>query len=799
MNSLKRKKDYYKKPSRWKIKHTKQLNRSMAGNTILFVIMGICGVFMALPLVMILNNALKPLDELFRYPPQIFVRNPSLDNFSDLYVLMSSSWVPFTRYVLNTLIITGLGTVGHVLFASLAAYPLAKHDFPGKKFLFSMVVLSLMFSYNVTAIPNYMIISWLGINNTYLAVILPAFAYGLGLYLMKQFMEQIPDSLIESARLDGAGEFRIFFSIIMPNVKPAWLTLAIFQFQTLWANTGSGFLRSEQLKPLQYALYQIVAGGPARQGAGAVVQLIIAAIPITFFIICQSNVIETMTTSGMKDKQGEKKMPEKGMRKCIFAAAAAVAVLLSDIGGTAVYAGENVPYETYNYDYYEDIKYTPAAYVPDGTVTGDAIGCGNFSSPQDLNTDADGNVYIADTGNNRIVVTDAGFRLKTVIEGFLNDGKEDTFSSPNGVYISENGYLYVADTGNYRVVELDKDGNLIQIIENPQSDILGENYVFSPLKVAVDYADRIYVIAQNQFEGIMAFDAEGNFTGFTGTINVQITTAEIIWRKLSTKAQRAKQQLFIPTEFTGMEIDADGFVYATNVDAEGEQSVRRLNPSGEDVIQKGAAGVSGDLTWRLTGDYSGASRITDVVVRDKGIYSIIDSTRGRIFTYDHEGNLLYIFGGIGSQEGTFDTPTAIDTIGDEIIVLDGSKNLVDKYRATNYGSLINQAVGLRYDGDEVSAVECWKEVLKLDSNFELAYVGIGKSYLAAGENKKAMECFKTGNNRQYYSIAYKRYRNEILKENLAGYLTGALILIILLILWNKIGKKKWKERRASHV
>ena len=492
-------------------------------------------------------------------------------------------------------------------------------------------------------------------------------------------------------------------------------------------------------------------------------------------------------------------MPEKGMRKCIFAAAAAVAVLLSDIGGTAVYAGENVPYETYNYDYYEDIKYTPAAYVPDGTVTGDVIGCGNFSSPQDLNTDADGNVYIADTGNNRIVVTDSDFQLKTVIEGFLNDGKEDNFSSPNGVYISENGYLYVADTGNYRVVELDKNGNLIQIIENPQSDILGENYVFSPLKVAVDYADRIYVIAQNQFEGIMAFDAEGNFTGFTGTINVQITTAEIIWRKLSTKAQRAKQQLFIPTEFTGMEIDSDGFVYATNVDAEGEQSVRRLNPSGEDVIQKGAAGVSGDILWRLTGDYSGASRIIDVVVREKGIYSVIDSTRGRIFTYDHEGNLLYIFGGIGSQEGTFDMPTAIDTIGDEIIVLDGSKNLVDKYRATNYGFLINQAVGLRYDGDEASAVECWKQVLKLDSNFELAYVGIGKSYLAAGENKKAMECFKTGNNRQYYSIAYKRYRNEILKENLTGYLTAALVLIILLVLWNKIGKKKWKERRASHV
>jgi ABC-type glycerol-3-phosphate transport system permease component len=214
---------------------------------------------------------------------------------------MSNSWVPFSRYIFNTILITGGGTVGHVIIASLAAYPLAKHDFPGKKVLFSIVVLSIMFTYQVTAIPNYLIISKLGINNTYLAVILPACAYGLGLYLMKQFMEQIPDSLIESARLDGATEYKIFWRIIMPNVKPAWLTLAVLQFQTVWGNTGSAFLRDEELKPLQYALQQIINGGPARQGAGAVVTFIIAAVPITFFIICQSSIIETMTTSGMKD------------------------------------------------------------------------------------------------------------------------------------------------------------------------------------------------------------------------------------------------------------------------------------------------------------------------------------------------------------------------------------------------------------------------------------------------------------------------------------------------------------------
>ncbi len=284
-----------------KMRKQKQLNRSMAGNTLLFTLMIICGLFMVLPLVMIVNNALKPLDELYQFPPKIFVRNPTLENFSDLFVLMNDSWVPFSRYILNTIIITGGGMVGHVIVASLAAYPLAKHKFPGKNILFSMVVLSMMFSWTVTQIPQYMIISVMGINNNYLALILPAWSFGMGLYLMKQFMEQLPDSLMESARLDGANEWNIFWTIVMPNVKPAWLTLAIFQFQQMWGNTGSLFLRDEELKPLQFSLQQITAGGVARAGAAAAVTFIIAAVPITFFLICQSNVLETMTTSGMKD------------------------------------------------------------------------------------------------------------------------------------------------------------------------------------------------------------------------------------------------------------------------------------------------------------------------------------------------------------------------------------------------------------------------------------------------------------------------------------------------------------------
>ncbi len=282
-------------------KTTKKLNRSMAGNTLLIILMIICGLFMVLPLVMVINNALKPLDELYQFPPQIFVKNPTLENFSDLFVLMNDSWVPFSRYILNTIIITGGGMVGHVIVASMAAYPLAKNNFPGKKLLFTLVTLSLMFSWQVTQIPQYLVISLLHINNTYAALILPAWSFGLGLFLMKQFMEQLPDSLVESARLDGATEWQIFWNIIMPNVKPAWLTLAIFQFQQMWGNTGSLYLRDEQLKPLQYSLQQIIAGGVARAGAGAAVTFIIAAVPIIFFLVCQSNVIETMASSGMKD------------------------------------------------------------------------------------------------------------------------------------------------------------------------------------------------------------------------------------------------------------------------------------------------------------------------------------------------------------------------------------------------------------------------------------------------------------------------------------------------------------------
>lgn len=276
-------------------------NRSLYGDFLNIVALSAIAAFMALPLIYAVNNAFKPLEELFQFPPRFWVRNPTLNNVRDLFTLMNASWVPFTRYVFNTIFITITGAALHLLFASLAAYALAKHKFPGQKVFFQTVILALMFSTHVTAIPNYLIMAKLGWINTYLSLIVPAIAAPLGIFLMKQFMEQIPDSLLESARMDGAKEFYVFWNIAMPLVKPAWLTLLIFSFQGLWGMSGGTFVYNEALKTLPTALNQVVAVGFSRAGAASAILVFMMIVPLTVFIISQSNIIETMSTSGIKD------------------------------------------------------------------------------------------------------------------------------------------------------------------------------------------------------------------------------------------------------------------------------------------------------------------------------------------------------------------------------------------------------------------------------------------------------------------------------------------------------------------
>lgn len=279
-----------------------RVNRSLAGDIVVFLILAAVGLFMAFPLVFVINNAFKPLDEIFLFPPKIWVMNPTTENFGDLFYMMMKSLVPFSRYLMNSLFITLAGTVGSIVLSSMCAYPLAKIRAPGVGVIFALIVTTLMFPREITLLPNYLLFVKLGILNNYAALILPTLASSLGLFLMKQFMEStIPDAILESARIDGAGEFTTLFRIVMPMVKPAWLTFIIFSVQALWNETGSLYIYREELKTLPYALSQIMGGGIARTGAAAAAMVFTLIVPIGTFIFTQSNIIETLSSSGIKE------------------------------------------------------------------------------------------------------------------------------------------------------------------------------------------------------------------------------------------------------------------------------------------------------------------------------------------------------------------------------------------------------------------------------------------------------------------------------------------------------------------
>ena len=281
---------------------SKRYTRSVPGNVTVWLLLLILGAFMMLPLIYTVVSAFKPFNEIFIFPPRFFVKRPTGDNFVKLFISASAMWVPLSRYIFNSVAISIAATLGNVLFSSAAAYPLAKHPFPGRKLLSGIAVATLLFTGAVTALPQYIILTKLGWLNTYAAIIVPAIGSTLGVFLMTQFIAQmIPESIIEAAQIDGASEYRIFGSIVMPNVKPAWLTLTIFCFQSVWANNGMSLVYSEQLKTLPAALSQIATSGIARVGEGMAASLIMILPPIFVFILAQNKIVETMAFAGLKE------------------------------------------------------------------------------------------------------------------------------------------------------------------------------------------------------------------------------------------------------------------------------------------------------------------------------------------------------------------------------------------------------------------------------------------------------------------------------------------------------------------
>ena len=280
---------------------TGTVNRSKSGNFGVYFFVFVIAAYSVIPLILLVSNSLKPISELYIYPPRWIPNNPTFDNYKVLFSLMSSTWIPFSRYIFNTLFVTIVTTVAHIIVAAFAAYPLAKHSFRGKKLINTLIMYSLMFVPAVTDVVNYLTISKLGWINTYAAMIVPHVYYTLGLFMLRNYMTTIPTALIEAAKIDGCSEVRTLWGIIMPMAKPAWLTLVILMIQNMWGQANITYVYTEKYKTLPAALSQITHGGLIRVGAAQAVGVIMLIVPAAVFIVNQKKMVETMASSGIKE------------------------------------------------------------------------------------------------------------------------------------------------------------------------------------------------------------------------------------------------------------------------------------------------------------------------------------------------------------------------------------------------------------------------------------------------------------------------------------------------------------------
>ncbi|MDQ6418420.1 hypothetical protein RB620_03120 [Paenibacillus sp. LHD-117] len=458
------------------------------------------------------------------------------------------------------------------------------------------------------------------------------------------------------------------------------------------------------------------------------------------------------------------------------------------LSGLSTLTAQAAPYEGYTWTYWGETRPSPIAYKPSAMIDGKEQGVGGFKAPSDFFVANDGKMYVLDSGNGRIVVFDREWNVVRQIEEFQNNGKQDRLSNPQGIFVTDKGELYIADTDNKRIVQLTEEGQFVREIGEPQSEIIRTGFQYLPIKLAVDQADRIYVVGKGVFDGIMEFDSDGVFTGFMGTNRVKFNAWDYFWKSVSTKAQRSKLAQFVPLEFNNLDLDEEGFIYTTNTEINSSDPIKKLNSTGIDVLRReGYFPPRGDL-FSVQG-----SLLTDIAVWDHGVYSVLDSKRGRIFTYNEDGILMYIFGQLGHQEGTFANPVAIERIGDDILVLDQNMNRITIFSPTRFGTMTNEANVLYTTGKSEEAVSVWRDLLKLDANNDIAYVGIGKALLRQGKYDEAMEYLKLGYDREYYSKAFGKYRKDMLRGNFGLIMTSLVVLAAACLVGSKL-KRRLKKR-----
>ncbi len=472
----------------------------------------------------------------------------------------------------------------------------------------------------------------------------------------------------------------------------------------------------------------------------------------------------------------------------IFAAAAAL------LGMTVTQAAalRHIPYTTYTYSVEGQPQTSPHAYIPSRSLSAPAGLETAFAEPTDIVRDKNDRLYIADTGNDRIVILNADLTLCRVIAEFDNAGKADRLSGPRGVYVTGDGTIYVSDTQNERIVYFDAEGRLLGVIDRPESPLFEADYAFKPQTLAVDRVGRLFVVSENMNKGILILDREGNFKSFFGAQKVQYDPLEFFWRRFMTEEQIDRTESFVPSEYNSITIDEDGFLFVTSssIDATLQYAatvgkdttdqyapVKRFGAAGVDVLyRRGGYPPSGDISVSL--DRGGPSVIVDCVPGKYGSYTLLDQKRNKLFTYDVEGNLLYAFGGTGSQLGLFEGLCAAVTLSDDrLICLDKTNSELTVFERTEYGTLLSEVMRLHDEHRYSEEAELWKKVLLYNNNLDYAYIGLGSSLIKEGRYREAMELFRTASNTERYSEAFEKYRQELLSDWLL--LIPAVVIAVL--------------------
>lgn len=476
------------------------------------------------------------------------------------------------------------------------------------------------------------------------------------------------------------------------------------------------------------------------------------------------------------------------------------AILATSVTATSAYAAENG--YTYNYDYWGDVQYSPDAYSVGGVFTSAELGLDiKMNAPQSLFVKGN-RVYVCDTGNNRILELErtntTEFSLVRIIDKFYGDIENTTFSAPTDIAVSEDGCFFIADKNNKRILKLDEDLNYIMEFTKPTDETFNQGSDFLPSKITIDTAGRVYCVASNVNKGLIKYEADGAFAGFIGATPVTYNWTDYLWKRIATKEQRERMESFVPTEYDNLFMDHEGFIYVctthvseAELDNGTADPIRRLNMMGNDIlIRNGNWYIIGDIYWGSGGGYSGPSLMTDVTVFDNDTYFCLDKTRGRIFGYDDQGRLLYAFGGRGNIDGYFKLPSSIEHMGYDLLVLDQTDGSLTLFIPTEFGKLIFQAIEQFQGGQYEASGESWQEVIKLNGNYDLAYIGVGRSLLRQEKYREAMDYFRLKWDADNYSKAFRQYRKQWAEEHIMMIIAAVVIFVCLPLLIGKIKKVK---------